>query len=513
MSRLRAFFDSTAARARRGADLAGLWLATLLLQPILHTEHVLASNDLLPWAILTVSIAALLRGRRLGPGPHPQLRPRQVGLDRKLRRLLAAVVPVALLCWYRFGQSLGRGELVDIASALSSRELPTTLGLAWLGAGTVGSILVGGLALLGREDGRTAWRPVVAGQRRLFWGICAALGLASVVAGVVHGLALGDPDVPERSNLRWVPEAAMLGLAFLGAGLSLGRPQAVAQRRAAGRRDGSAGSVLDSALLYALLGPSIMLWLTLQLVELVSRHTIGYESAYVVSLHVCAWAAVIWRQPVPTAVDVLLHEVAPTGGKEVAPTESAAGFDAPPEGALRIDPLRTRPTRSIHPWRVPVLRARISDLDDPVRPLWRSRRPPPAHHLLGEAAFELDPETGHPQWEEITVRLGAGRDVTVIRDQDVQTRRMVVLRAFPSGSPTESGGVGRTYQWEADLPPDAVQVVDAATRTLRLRDGDLIVVSSEGVARAFRVELGAPVGDDNGPMSPRLPQLEDYSAT
>jgi hypothetical protein len=108
------------------------------------------------------------------------------------------------------------------------------------------------------------------------------------------------------------------------------------------------------------------------------------------------------------------------------------------------------------------------------------------------------------------VHLGAGRDVTVIADKDVQTRRMVVLRPFPRG-PDAQGETLRTYRWEEALPAGSVQVVDAATRTLSLRDGDLVVVSSEGVARAYRVEIGAPVGVDDAPVPMRLPQLEDYT--
>ena len=42
-----------------------------------------------------------------------------------------------------------------------------------------------------------------------------------------------------------------------------------------------------------------------------------------------------------------------------------------------------------------------------------------------------------------------------------------------------------TYRWQEALPEDALQVVDASTPTLRLRDGDLLVVSVEGVARAW----------------------------
>jgi hypothetical protein len=510
MSALLSALDRAAARARMSADLAVLWLLTLILQPMVSPTLPFADDDMLAWALGTVAVATIARGRRLGPGPHPQLRPRRTTLDGRLRRLAAALTPLVLLPWYRFGQALGRGELADIVAGLQSRELTALAGLGWVGGGVAGALLVGFLVWLSRDHLRTAWRPLSTPTVRTLVVGVAVFWLGAVLAGAVHGLAIGDPSVAQRSIARWMPEAAVVGLAFLSAGLVFGRPSSHAQRQAAGRRDGRDVPLMEREFLFALLGPSTTLYVTLQVVELLTGQLVGYESAFVVSLHGVAWAGVVWTRRVPRAVDVLLHEVAPAGGKEVTPGEAAEGFDTPPEGALRIDPLDTRPTRSIHPWRVPVTRSRISDLDDPIRSLWRDRRPPPAHHLLGEARFEPD-ASGAPQWSEITVHMGAGRDVTVIQDQDVQTRRMVVLRPFPRGTADRAAPL-RTYRWEHALPAGSIQVVDAATRTLSLRDGDLIVVSSEGVARAYRVEIGSPVGDDDAPVLMRLPQLQDYSS-
>ena len=509
MPRLLVGFDALTARFRTSSDLALLWLATLVLHPLLSPERFLAADDMLPWAIGTISAAALLRGRSLGSGPHPQLRPRRVGLDANLRRLASGVAPLVLLPWYRFGQAVGRGELVDIVSALQSRQGAALASLGWLGAGLGGLALLGALVLLSRDHLRTAWCPRDTPTARTITTAVAAFWLCSVLAGVVHGLAFPDPNLLVRSILRWMPEGFMLGLAFLAAGLVFGRPASLAQRRAAGRRDRQPVPVVEREFVFAVLGPSTTLWVTLQMVEILTRQPVGFESAFIVSLHATAWAAVVWKRRLPVAVDVLLHEVAPAGGRESTPGDSAEGFDRPPEGALRIHPLHTRGTRSVHPWRVPVMRSRIHDLDDPIRTLWRARSVPPAHHLLGEASFEPD-ATGAPQWSEITVHLGAGRDVTVIADRDIQTRRMVILRAFPRGLGA-TGSARRTYLWERAMPPGSVQVVDAATRTITLRDGDLVVVSSEGVARGYRVEIGAPVGLDAAPLQMRLPQLEDYT--
>jgi hypothetical protein len=208
------------------------------------------------------------------------------------------------------------------------------------------------------------------------------------------------------------------------------------------------------------------------------------------------------------AVACLLHEVVPAGGKDEAPDTTAVGFDRPPEGALRLDPLRLRRTRAIHPWLVPVRRARIGDLDDPVRALWDPPRALPGAHILGEAAFE--PEDGLQQWDVVTIRLAARGDTTRLTEDDAQVRRIVVLRPFP-----RLGGAGRaapvTYRWQERLPAESVQVLDATTETCTVIDGDIIVISAEGVARAYEIEFGAPVDASADLAAIRMPQIEDYT--
>lgn len=53
-------------------------------------------------------------------------------------------------------------------------------------------------------------------------------------------------------------------------------------------------------------------------------------------------------------------------------------------------------------------------------------------------------------------------------------------------------------------------MVDASTTELRLRDGDILILSTEGVARAFELEIGAQVLDRAEFGHQRPPQLEDY---
>ena len=70
----------------------------------------------------------------------------------------------------------------------------------------------------------------------------------------------------------------------------------------------------------------------------------------------------------------------------------------------------------------------------------------------------------------------------------------------------------KIHRWESALHRDAVQVLDGATATLTLRDGDVLVTSTEGVARAYEVELGASVSAGHPMTLSRLPQVEDYSS-
>ena len=165
---------------------------------------------------------------------------------------------------------------------------------------------------------------------------------------------------------------------------------------------------------------------------------------------------------------------------------------------------------AVHPWFVPVQGQRIDDLDDPIRPLWLRPPPPPPAHALGEAIFQPDPRSGRPQAETLSIRVRGQGDTSQLSGGDVQNRRLVVLRPFPQRTwlrPRAS----TTYRWERALHPDAVQVLDSATAQITLRDGDILVTSTEGVARAYEVEVGAAVHAGHPLTLGRVPQVEDYS--
>lgn len=474
--------SSTAGIGRRAArliggslDLLGLWWALLLVQPFVPRDAVLARADLAPWGMLTLGLAVLLRGRAVGDGPHPMLRVRRSGTDALLRRLGAALIPAALLCFY------------DAPATLSPERAGLGLALAALSAA--------GLAL-GRADGATAWNP--GGHPAMSWAVLALLGpLGAGTAGLLRVMV----SAPLGAGL-------LIGLGFGIGSLALGRPVHLSQRRAAGRRDHGPWRPRIFAILLAFTGPALALGLLLALGR-AWVGDVGFELAFLASLFVTAWAAVVWPRPRPVARYCLLHELVPMGGRDEPAEEGARAFDAPPEGALRLDPLSVRRTRKIHSWLVPVQDARIGELDDPVRPLWRRQPSPLPSHVLGEAAFLPDPRSREPQDEEITVQLRGNRETAALRGGDVQSRRLVVLRAFPPPGVSRRG-VARTWRWERRIPAASLQVVDAGTRALSLRDGDVLVLSTEGVARAFEVELGERVTAGQEPSPPRPPQLEDY---
>jgi hypothetical protein len=470
-----------AARAvRQNLDLFGVWWALVIAQPLVPADHWLGRADLAPWAMLALAIATFLRARPLSKGHHPSLTPRHSEWDWWLQRAGLVGAPGVLLAWFDVGRTL----------TLSS------LGVA-AGATTAVVVLLG----LSQDQGRTAWNPPgVDGWQVWLRNLLAAIAMA-VLAG------LSEWGAAAATWERGFGPAVLLGTGFLGISLMLDRVQHVRQRRRAGRKDG--GQYRDS--LYrpavAFLMPLLGLWGLVQIYRQPFGDP-GFQQAYLVALHVLAWAAIIWSRPTPVAMHCLLHEVVPAGGTDPATKSEVAGFDQPPEGALRINPLHTKRTRGVHPWLVPVQGARIGDLDDPVRPLWNRSSPLQPSHVMGEASFEPDAELRRAQWETITVRVKGRRDVTTLTGEDVQARRLVVLRAWP---PPGARGEGETtYLWESGVPAASIQVVDAVTESISLRDGDVIVLSIEGVARAFELEIGAPVFDLGELATFRPPQLEDY---
>ena len=459
-------------------DLLLLWLAAVVAWPLVPEGTALARPDLAPWMILTLAAALALRGRRLGAGPHPMLTPRKHGSAALARRAAVMLSPV--------GVGL-------VAEAAATRALLPAVAAALCAA------LVAVLLAVGSEAGLTGWRPP--GRSAVaVW----ALGIATILGGAAWiGLlrsTLGQSSAALGSS-------GLLGLAFLAAGLVDGRVRHMNQRRAAGNRDGSPWSADLFPFLLAALGPSLGLFLLHLLFQPMGG--LSFDQAWVAALHVVVWVGLVWPPPEPLARAVILHEVEPVSGQDREVRDSASPFDEPPEGALQLDPRRMRRTRVIHPWLVPVRASRIADLDDPIRPLWPRALPPLPAHALGEAAFEPDPLTRATQTELITLRMKGGDETVSLSGGEGLTRRIAILRPFlPPGAPTRARI--STYTWDAALPEESVQVIDAGTRLATLRHGDIIVVSVEGVARAVEVDLGALIFSAAEAALLRPPQLGDY---
>ena len=464
------------AQFQRNVDLIAVWVVLTVVQQQVPVTHYLGREDLLPWVTLTLSLVALLRGRSLGPGPHPMLTPRVDGTASYFQKLAMVLTPWGLLFAYDAARllSLGTG-----AKAFG-------IGLA---------VLV--CSILGSGNGQTAWRPI----RSTPW-FAWLFGTAVFVSfAAVIGLAVAFvPFVP----VRWVAQSGLLGAMFVGLGLIGGRIQHHQQRRVAGLKGGRRYRVSLFPIVLAAIGPAIG-----YAVVLFSLGDIPFTQAFVLSLLVVVWGAIVWPRPEPHAVAVMLFEVVPTGGRDLKAIETANPFDAPPEGALRFNPLRTKRTQTAHPWMVPVVGSRIEGLDDPVAPLWPVRPPFRPSHALGDARFEPHPLTRETQTEVLTLHLKADDGAADLAGGEVQAKRIVVLRAFiPVGF--DSRRRKRTYTWEQPYARDAVQILDNTLEMCKLVDGDVILMSQEGVAHAYEVEMGSPIYRAADAFRFRPAQLEDY---
>ena len=483
MNSLRVLSLRLARQASINADLLGLWVLLVAIQPAIPIDHFLARESLAPWLMLTLSAVAFLRTRSIGPGPHPMLTLRLAIFVALMRRASIVAIPWALLFWY------------DGVSQLSPAMAGAAIGII---------IVIIVLLAIGNRSGQTAWAPPGIASWKVWVGggasITIILSIAAFVSSPTGPLAEQGLNLPQGVGV-----SALLGCGFLAAGLIPGRTQHLRQRRAAGRRDGKPYRIDWFPMALAISGPGI----GLLVLFLVLGDDLNYTLAAAGALHVVVWGAVIWPKREPIARACILHEVVPAGGEDKEASTSALSFEKPPEGALRLNPLRCRRIRVIHPWLVPVRGSRIEGLDDPVQPLWAERIPFLRPHILGDAAFEPDPITKKTQWDVLTIKMSGQEDVAKVQSGDAQTRRIVVLRPFPPPGRNRRKGIA-TYRWESGVPQESLQILDPTVEAATLYEGDILVLSSEGVARAFEVEMGAPLYDPFLAEAFRPPQLEDY---
>lgn len=483
-----------ATSVRRNADLLGLWILLSAAVPYVPPTTPIARHDLVPWTLFCLSAVAYVRGKPLGSGAHPMLTRQRSALGRWTLRLAMVAAPFAMLFWFDFGRLL-----VDFTVAKFA-----------LGVAIALTVLVLVLLFLGRKEQRTAWNPRGVPTWFAVMLAIAVLSSFAVAVGFAENFFERLPvDRPLRRGHVFPGDVLLLGGAFLAVGMLKDRPQHFRQRRAARLKDGSAYRPQLFPFVFASLGSAVGLGLLYFLQDFFRIGVdIDFDEAYLPAAFVVAWSAVIWPQRRPIAVTCMLHEVMPTGGADAKVRESANPFEQPPEGALRLSPLRLRRVRALHPWLVPVKASRIPELDDPIRPLWARRESPLPYHILGDASFEADEHTQQEQWDRITVRL-KGQDESRTLSGSAMTQRMVVLRPYLEPGESRKSQV-RTYTWERVVPDGTVQIVDSTTQKLLLTDGCVIVLSTEGVARAYELEIGVPVYQLSEAINFRPPQLEDY---
>ena len=479
---------------RQNIDLLGLWIILAAIVPFVPPETPFARNDLVPWTMICLSTVAFFRGKPLGAGPHPMLTRQRSTFGRGCLRIAMVAAPIALMFWYDFGRLSGDMEIAQFFGGVAA-------------AMTLGIVVA---LILGRKENRTAWNP--RGLPTVFAFGCGILFFVSMstALGFLEGFIERLPlDQPLRRGSSFPGDVLLLGLAFLAVGSLNDRTQSFRQRRAAKLKDGSSYWPKLFPYVFASVGSVVGIGLLYSLQEFFRIGVdIDFDEAYLPAAFVVSWAAVIWPPRTPIAVTCMLHEVMPSGGRDAWVGETANPFERPPEGALRLNPLRIRRVRSLHPWLVPVKASRIPELDDPIRPLWGRREAPLQYHILGNASFEANDITKQEQWDHITVRL-KGQDETRKLSGSSMTQRMVVLRPFLEPGESRKSQI-RTYTWERTVPDATVQTVDANTQRLLLTNGCVIVLSTEGVARAYELEIGAPVYQLNEAINFRPPQLEDY---
>ena len=485
----------------RNLDLIFLWVFLIAYLPMVPVFSPLCREDLVPWLMFCLACTVALRGKSYGDGPHVSLTAQHSIVGRIFRWIGMVATPLVMILWYDLGAYIG----VSLAT--------NVLHEVYAGPFIQASLYTSGvlvLMLLGSTHGRTAWDPDgVPGW--LLWGfyiiffIGMSFGCGFLYVYSVMETELGN-DLVIFSDMA---KSLILGLAFLAVGMICGRTKNLRQRVTAGKKDGGKYRTKPFNYLFACLGSFSGLWALAVLQSLLGLGEFSFEQAFIPSAFVIAWAGVVWPKPIPIAMTCLLHEVMPSGGNDPIISTTASPFDEPPEGALRINPLRIKRVRATHPWLVMVKASRVSEFDDPIRTLWPRREPPQAFHSLGDAAFELDPLTKQEQWSEITIRLKGGDDVAAVKGGAAVTQSIVVMKPFlRPGTPRRKQKT--TYRWDKPIWEGKIQAVDASTESLSLENGSIIVLSTEGMARAFELEIGAPVYRLYDVADFRPPQLEDY---
>jgi hypothetical protein len=460
----------------RTADLLFLGVLLLLFQEQVDPSSPIAAANWRPWIILNISAAAALRGRSLGLGPHPGLRLR--GGGRLWRLILSTAAP-----WW-----------VWFAVAAIGGSEPALRTLAWLS-------LLGLVGMTARRRRlRTAWTPKVQGP-----AILVLLGL-----GALLGLLYWAAD-PTRTG----STAALACAAMFAVSLALGDPRNLSQRWASW--EGDPGKAVPRREIFGLASLVVLPAVVLEWVATLLRLSDpragdlpgdGFVWAGTATAYVMLWAAITWRKDMPRGIAGVLREVSPAGGIERRGERGEAlDFSEAPRGALAVEPLMIERRPRFHPWYVPVDSGRAASAELGARELWQTWEPS-GGHALGDARCTEDGIPGIfplPQWDEVAIEPQAPDSREALGADRAGVRRQVILRPFRRFLHPPLSLLPATFAWES---PSATQLHQLNTgSTLRLADGDVLVLSASGLVRCFQFEAGCAL--DLGALR-HIPQPEDY---
>ena len=435
----------------------------------------LVRPDLVPWTCLWTAILLGLGGAPTGAGHHPRLTPITSSMGRLARRVTGALPTVLFTAFFEAG--LGTGVIPGEVSA------------------TVLLTVLGGAMWLARDEGKTAWVPVVAGVRfRLF--LLAFLAGATVLASSLLGLASRLGTIPIWVGGVWV---ATTGFAACGAIHS--RPQDQDQHRADRLARGlSAGGLNHASVrrVLAILLPA----LALLLLHLLPTGALG-PVALVLLLSFLV--TVVWPWPTPAALGVLLHAIEPKSRISRQELAAVPKVDtSPPRGSLRFTPGETQPTELVLPWEVPV-KGVLEGSDGYQVYLW-PRWPEPADaHVLD--APRVGMANGRPNLSRIRLRSAGSDSTHTLADGDISSRRVSIY--IPNRAAPQSEGARTTFAWEELGATSQLVELDATPRTFELVDGSVIVLSAGVATQLYRVEMCTARPVAAGPAQPR-PWFQDY---
>jgi len=441
----------------------------------LEPDAWLARVDLTPWTGMWTAVVLFLGGGRTGSGPHPRLTPIQTPMGQLALMLAGALPTLLLVALYEVG--LGR-QVFPAEEAVAAVLL-----------------LMGGALWLSRDQGRTAWVPIVAGQRWRLLRLATLSGLA-LLASSLLGLAVRDDQVPTWIGAPWVATAG-----FVACGYVHTRAQDLDQYIVDHRARGITEARLDHA------GVRRVLAATLPAVGLTILHMLpGYGLDSIITVLLLAYIVpVVWPWPTPASVGVLLHVVEPRSRLDANALSAAPAVDtSPPQGTLRFTPGDTQTTQVVLPWEVPV-RQVVDAADDYATQLW-PRWPEPADaHVLGTPRMAVT--EGRVDLSRVVADSAGSDSLHQLMPGDMESRRVAVY--LPTHAAAEDDADPGTFVWDDPGTRSQLVELDATPRIVSLTDGAVIILAAGAVTQLYEVELGAARPLALGPIPPR-PWYQDY---